>query len=166
MNVSPRRAWPRPASELPSPVVPPPSLASSPNFAWPRQHRCYPFIFMSSWKQLFQKGVAMFRAGQLDDALALFTEVGHHGRLIYAGAYSAHQALSLEANEYTLYDSRAAVKEKLGKTKDALRDCKKVIDLAPQRWQVRGCPSVYARRTDTLTGICSLCTPVPEDQEV
>lgn len=80
---------------------------------------------MSSWKQLFQKGVAMFRAGQLDDALALFTEVGHHGRLIYAGAYSAYQALSLEANEYTLYDSRAAVNEKLGKTKDALRDCKR-----------------------------------------
>ncbi|KZT75046.1 hypothetical protein DAEQUDRAFT_807310 [Daedalea quercina L-15889] len=73
---------------------------------------------MSSWKQLFQKGVAMFRAGQLDDALALFTE-----------------ALTLEANEYTLYDSRAAVQEKLGKTKDALRDSKRVIDLAPQRWQ-------------------------------
>ncbi|KAH9937265.1 uncharacterized protein B0H18DRAFT_950178 [Fomitopsis serialis] len=60
----------------------------------------------------------MFRAGQLDDALALFTE-----------------ALTLEGNEYTLYDSCAAVKEKLGKTKDALRDSKRVIDLAPQRWQ-------------------------------
>lgn len=121
---------------------------------------------MSSWKQLFQKGVAMFRAGQLDDALALFTEVGHHGRLIYAGAYSAYQALSLEANEYTLYDSRAAVNEKLGKTKDALRDCKRVIDLAPQRWQVRGYSCVRVRRTDILSGICSLRTPIHEDQEV
>ncbi|TFY55814.1 hypothetical protein EVJ58_g8012 [Rhodofomes roseus] len=60
----------------------------------------------------------MFRAGQLDDALALFAE-----------------ALTLEPDEYTLYDSCAAVKEKLGKTRDALRDSKRVIDLAPQRWQ-------------------------------
>lgn len=121
---------------------------------------------MPSWKQLFQKGVAMFRAGQLDDALALFTEVGHHGRLIHAGAYSANQALSLEANEYTLYDSRAAVKEKQGKTKDALRDCKRVIDLAPQRWQVRSRSSFHVRRTDPFTGLCSLGTPVHEDQEI
>lgn len=86
--------------------------------------------------------------------------------LINAGAYLANQALSLEANEYTLYDSRAAVKEKLGKTKDALRDCKRVIDLAPQRWQVRGNFSIYVRRTDPSTGLCSLGTPFPEDQEV
>ncbi|KZT02421.1 uncharacterized protein LAESUDRAFT_738717 [Laetiporus sulphureus 93-53] len=45
-------------------------------------------------------------------------------------------AIILEPNEYTLYDSRAAIYERQGKTKDALRDSKKVIDLAPQRWQI------------------------------
>jgi len=34
-----------------------------------------------------------------------------------------------------VYDSRAAVYEKLGRPRDALRDAKKVIDLAPDRWQ-------------------------------
>ncbi|OSX67276.1 hypothetical protein POSPLADRAFT_1042521 [Postia placenta MAD-698-R-SB12] len=45
------------------------------------------------------------------------------------------QAIVLGPNEFSIYDSRAAVFEKLGRVKDALRDSKKVIDLGPQRWQ-------------------------------
>ena len=38
-------------------------------------------------------------------------------------------------NLYQLLDTRAAVHEKLGQYKDALKDAKKTIDIAPERWQ-------------------------------
>ena len=37
----------------------------------------------------------------------------------------------------TVCDARAAVYQKMGKLKEALRDSKTVIDLQPARWQVR-----------------------------
>lgn len=46
----------------------------------------------------------------------------------------AFQAIELGDDQYIIYDSRAAVYEKLGMVKNALRDAKKVIDLAPDRW--------------------------------
>ncbi|CAL1695074.1 unnamed protein product [Somion occarium] len=73
---------------------------------------------MSSWKTSFQRGVSSFRGGQLQDALQHFS-----------------QAVQQGCNDPNVYDSRAAVHEKLGNTKEALLDSKKVIDLSPQRWQ-------------------------------
>lgn len=49
--------------------------------------------------------------------------------------------------QYLVYDSRAAVYERLGKQKDSLRDAKKVIELAPNRWQG------YARAARIFLGI-------------
>ena len=49
-----------------------------------------------------------------------------------------HQSQALNnggENQYIIYDSRAAVYEKLGNLKDALKDTKKTIDTAPERWQ-------------------------------
>ena len=45
------------------------------------------------------------------------------------------QAISLANDEsYALYDSRASAYEKNNRLKDALRDAKKTIDIAPQQW--------------------------------
>ncbi|OCH94700.1 hypothetical protein OBBRIDRAFT_831531 [Obba rivulosa] len=73
---------------------------------------------MASWKKTFQQGVQRFREGRLEDAVVSFTA-----------------AIDSEPGEYTLYDSRAAVYQRLGKLREALLDCKTVIDLAPARWQ-------------------------------
>ena len=45
------------------------------------------------------------------------------------------KALSLGCDAFIVYDSRAAVHEKLGNNKAALMDAKKVVDIAPDRWQ-------------------------------
>ncbi|KAH7888598.1 hypothetical protein F5I97DRAFT_722507 [Phlebopus sp. FC_14] len=71
-----------------------------------------------SWKNPFQEGVACFKRGSHSEALA-----------------HMDQAITLQSDNFTIYDSRAAVHEKLGNTKAALLDSKKVIDLAPDRWQ-------------------------------
>ncbi|TFK40847.1 hypothetical protein BDQ12DRAFT_734033 [Crucibulum laeve] len=72
-----------------------------------------------SWKASFSKGITSFQAGRLEDALIQFNEaIKNNGE-----------------NQYPIYDSRAAVYEKLNRGKDALRDAKKTIDLAPDRWQ-------------------------------
>ncbi|KAK7695316.1 hypothetical protein QCA50_002506 [Cerrena zonata] len=68
----------------------------------------------------FHKGVESFKSGNLEAALQHFTEAIQEG--------------SQDSN-VNVYDSRAAVYEKLGKRKEALLDCKKVIELAPARWQ-------------------------------
>lgn len=79
------------------------------------------------------------------------------------------QAIVLGPNEFSIYDSRAAVFEKLGRVKDALRDSKKVIDLGPQRWQVREC-NINLQQNDLIlsyfstAGVCPLCTSIPQDQ--
>ncbi|KAI6125707.1 hypothetical protein EV401DRAFT_1936883, partial [Pisolithus croceorrhizus] len=44
-------------------------------------------------------------------------------------------AIDLQRDNFKIYDSRAAVHEKLGNFKSALLDSKKVIDLAPAQWQ-------------------------------
>ncbi|KAF8557679.1 hypothetical protein OG21DRAFT_1505176 [Imleria badia] len=71
-----------------------------------------------TWKATFDKGVACFKHGDLEQALA-----------------HMNQAAELESSNFIIYDSRAAVHEKLGNIKAALRDSKRVIDLAPDRWQ-------------------------------
>lgn len=45
------------------------------------------------------------------------------------------KAISLGCDAFIVYDSRAAVHEKLGNNKAALMDAKKVVDTAPDRWQ-------------------------------
>lgn len=50
---------------------------------------------------------------------------------------SKSQVLELGGDKFKIYDSRAAAYQKLDKLKDALRDAKAVIDLQPDKWQVR-----------------------------
>ncbi|KAG2150467.1 hypothetical protein DEU56DRAFT_780159 [Suillus clintonianus] len=71
-----------------------------------------------SWKASFQQGISNFKRNQYSEALAFFDE-----------------AISLGCDSFTVYDSRAAVHEKLGNNKAALLDAKKVVDTAPDRWQ-------------------------------
>ncbi|KAI0756798.1 hypothetical protein C8Q80DRAFT_1092009 [Daedaleopsis nitida] len=73
---------------------------------------------MSSWKSIFKQGVACARGGNYEDAVARFSE-----------------ALKDGGDGCAIYDARAAVYQKMGKSKEALRDCKSVIDLQPARWQ-------------------------------
>lgn len=71
-----------------------------------------------SWKEVFENGVGCFRDGKLLEALPYM-----------------NQAIELQRNDPRIYDSRAAIHEKLGNLKAALLDSKKVIDLAPAQWQ-------------------------------
>ncbi|KAG2146480.1 uncharacterized protein EDB93DRAFT_1149293 [Suillus bovinus] len=71
-----------------------------------------------SWKASFQQGISDFKRNKHSEALALFDE-----------------AVSLGCDSFIVYDSRAAVHEKLGNNKAALLDAKKVVDTAPDRWQ-------------------------------
>lgn len=73
---------------------------------------------MAEWKDAFSKGVACFRAQQYDEALQLLS-----------------QAVELNPNDSTILDSRAAVYERLGRTKEALLDSKQAIKLSPEKWQ-------------------------------
>lgn len=47
------------------------------------------------------------------------------------------QAIQAGANVHSVYDSRAATYEKLGKFTDALKDSGQVIEIAPTLVQVR-----------------------------
>ncbi|KAH0828038.1 hypothetical protein J3R83DRAFT_3688 [Lanmaoa asiatica] len=71
-----------------------------------------------TWKTTFDEGVACFRRGALEEALNHMS-----------------QAAELQSSAFIIYDSRAAVHEKLGNLRAALLDSKRVIDLAPDRWQ-------------------------------
>ena len=46
------------------------------------------------------------------------------------------QALEGGGDAFTIRDARAAVFQRMGRYKDALRDSKVAIDLQPDRWQV------------------------------
>jgi F-box/TPR repeat protein Pof3 len=45
------------------------------------------------------------------------------------------QSIELGGSQYNIYDSRAAIYEKLDRNRDALEDSRKVIELAPSQWQ-------------------------------
>ncbi|KAH9065347.1 hypothetical protein EDB87DRAFT_1057606 [Lactarius vividus] len=71
-----------------------------------------------SWKKFFAEGIEHFRCQDIDKAIESFD-----------------QAISLANNtSYVLYDSRASAFEKQNRLKDALRDAKKTIDIAPKQW--------------------------------
>ncbi|KAG2078798.1 hypothetical protein BDR04DRAFT_1226038 [Suillus decipiens] len=71
-----------------------------------------------SWKASFEQGISSFKRNKHSEALVFFNE-----------------AISFGCDSFIVYDSRAAVHEKLGNNKAALLDAKKVVDTAPDRWQ-------------------------------
>ncbi|KAI1789800.1 hypothetical protein LXA43DRAFT_974073 [Ganoderma leucocontextum] len=73
---------------------------------------------MAEWKAPFKQGISSFRAGKHEAAIASFSEASRLG-----------------GDPATIFDARAAVYQKLGKLKEALRDAKAVIDSQPGRWQ-------------------------------
>ncbi|GLB38382.1 putative CSL zinc finger [Lyophyllum shimeji] len=73
-----------------------------------------------AWKPSFTQGISCFKASRLDEALSHFTLALKH-----PGGDQQH----------VIYDSRAAVYEKLEMQKEALRDAKMVIKLAQDQWQ-------------------------------
>ncbi|GJE85796.1 tetratricopeptide repeat protein [Phanerochaete sordida] len=85
---------------------------------------------MLEWKDAFNQGIACFRAQKYEEALGLLT-----------------QTIELHASDSTVFDSRAAVYERLGRTKEALLDSKQVIKLSPEKWQG------YARSARLFTTI-------------
>ncbi|EIN12876.1 hypothetical protein PUNSTDRAFT_59999 [Punctularia strigosozonata HHB-11173 SS5] len=70
-----------------------------------------------AWEAEFRKGINEYKATRYQQSLTHLTK--------------AH----LGGTRYNIFDSRAAVHEKLKNTKNALLDAKRVIELAPQRWQ-------------------------------
>ncbi|KAH9065263.1 hypothetical protein EDB87DRAFT_1555417 [Lactarius vividus] len=96
-----------------------------------------------SWKKFFAEGVEHFRCQDTDKTLESFD-----------------LAISL-ANDisYMLYDSRASTYEKQNRLKDALRDAKKTIDIAPKQWHgyFRSARLFAALgQTNTALEMCSL----------
>jgi F-box/TPR repeat protein Pof3 len=94
---------------------------------------------LPSWKRSFAEGIEKFRLQDLDGALNAFDEVLNNFplRFLIRGMTSLHdfQAIRLaDGASYVLYDSRASVYEKRNRFKDALRDAKKTIDIAPAQW--------------------------------
>ncbi|KAH8104917.1 hypothetical protein DFH11DRAFT_1519218 [Phellopilus nigrolimitatus] len=71
-----------------------------------------------TWSDSFKQGIQLFRQGKHEESLNKFNE-----------------AILKNSKEKSVYDSRAAAFEKLDRPVDALRDSKKVIDLAPGSWQ-------------------------------
>ncbi|KAG7440863.1 uncharacterized protein BT62DRAFT_997500 [Guyanagaster necrorhizus] len=71
------------------------------------------------WQANFDSGVAHFKRSKYQDAVQLFTEAIDNGG----------------DQQFLIFDSRAAAYDKLNNPLAALRDAKKVIDLAPTRWQ-------------------------------
>ena len=67
-----------------------------------------------------------------------------------------------------MYDYRVAIYEKLGRTKDALLDSRKVIQLFPERWQVSSLELHFHPRIkhDNWIGIRAIRTVILEYQEV
>ncbi|KAF9019005.1 hypothetical protein BDZ89DRAFT_1073373, partial [Hymenopellis radicata] len=77
-------------------------------------------IVNMAWKPSFEKAMSAFKTGKYQEALISCTEAIE---------------ISAPSQLYFIYDCRSAIYEKLGKLKDALRDAKTTIDVAPTRWQ-------------------------------
>lgn len=95
-----------------------------------------PKLQAMDWKESFKQGIEHFKQKQYESALESLNTVRNFiSSLNYSTNYR-WQAIRGNSNEKNLFDSRAAVYEKLGLPWDALKDAKKVIDLAPKWWQV------------------------------
>ncbi|KIY72013.1 hypothetical protein CYLTODRAFT_486791 [Cylindrobasidium torrendii FP15055 ss-10] len=73
-----------------------------------------------AWKPHFETAMKAFRENSYNEALSACTEA-----IDKSGSHTP----------YYIIDCRSAINEKLGKLRDALLDAKRVIDLAPTRWQ-------------------------------
>ncbi|KAF8919016.1 hypothetical protein CPB85DRAFT_1279835 [Mucidula mucida] len=73
-----------------------------------------------AWKPSFEKAMSAYKTGKYQDALISCTEAIE---------------ISAPSQPYFVYDCRSAIYEKLGRLKDALRDAKTTIDVAPTRCQ-------------------------------
>ena len=95
---------------------------------------------MASWEASFRKGVIAFRTSKYEKALEMFDEVLSWPILFIFNFINDEwpQAIANGGELYNVYDSRAAALEKLGKIKPALRDSRRVIELAPEMRHV-GC---------------------------
>ncbi|KLO10490.1 hypothetical protein SCHPADRAFT_856547 [Schizopora paradoxa] len=71
-----------------------------------------------SQEEIFKRGVKYFRDDKLDDALKMLDK-----------------ALLSGNEDKRMLDTRAAILEKMGILSEALKSCKKVIDIAPSSWQ-------------------------------
>ncbi|KAL0069826.1 hypothetical protein AAF712_003096 [Marasmius tenuissimus] len=71
------------------------------------------------WKKDFKKAVQCFKSSKFDEALEYLNKAIDNG---------GHE-------EHVVFDSRSAVYAKLGETRLAILDAKKVIQLGPARWQ-------------------------------
>ncbi|KAF8073746.1 hypothetical protein FPV67DRAFT_1479108 [Lyophyllum atratum] len=91
-----------------------------------------------AWKASFTHGISSYKESRLDEALGHFTRVDEF-RLICTDCEHSHSTQALTEmggdQQHIIYDSRAAVYEKLRMPKEALRDAKAVITLAQDQWQ-------------------------------
>ncbi|KAG7088347.1 hypothetical protein E1B28_012351 [Marasmius oreades] len=71
------------------------------------------------WKSDFKKAIESFKYSKYDEALISLNRALEHGG----------------REHYVVFDSRSAVYSKIGELRLALLDAKKVISLAPTRWQ-------------------------------
>ncbi|KAK7056883.1 hypothetical protein VNI00_002600 [Paramarasmius palmivorus] len=71
------------------------------------------------WKADFKRAVVSFKQGRLEESLGLMNKALQNGG----------------DQQHVVYDSRAAIYEKMGKVREALMDAKSAIRLAPARWQ-------------------------------
>lgn len=76
-----------------------------------------------SWREHLALGVSSFHENKLDLAIEHLSKAIEEAKHVPV------------RHSLRLYDSRAAVYERLGQTRYALRDSRKVIDYAPDHWQ-------------------------------
>ncbi|KAK0201820.1 hypothetical protein DFS33DRAFT_1350310 [Desarmillaria ectypa] len=88
----------------------------------------------TAWQAYFESGIVHFKKSKYQDAVQLFTKAIDNGG----------------DQQFLIFDSRAAAYGKLNNPVDALRDAKKVIDLAPTRWQG------YLRAAHIFHDMCKL----------
>lgn len=88
------------------------------------------------WKPYFERGTELFKQGKFSEALEQFNQVHTPDSCSFDSPNIHYRQALVNGGEtlYILYDSRAAVYAALNKPKDALRDAKTTIGLAPQRW--------------------------------
>ncbi|KAG6868975.1 hypothetical protein C0993_006497 [Termitomyces sp. T159_Od127] len=89
-----------------------------------------------AWKPSFNQGITSFKELCLDEALNHFSKASQTSSS-RRQVSTDFQALKCTGGDqqHVIYDSRAAVHEKLGMHKEALRDARAVIKLAPDQWQ-------------------------------
>ena len=86
-------------------------------------------------KKAFQKGLAYYQIGDFQTALGEINQVREAGDYVAMLIFFFLGHRPGGDDNYIILYLRAAVLMKLGKTKAALQDAKRTIDLASERWQ-------------------------------